>query len=297
MSRYTTDDLIKSVRRRATIPSTSAILTTEDLAELATDELLTFIVPKIMTVREDYFLTFKDFATSIYNTPTGVQMPIPSDAVGSKLRDVCIVNSDGQLTPIERIDVRDLYSSNRTGYYIENSTVILYPKSLNVSTIRMYYISRPAELVLKTDAGSVIRIQDDGETVILSRTPFNIKVGESVQFTNRKQPFNTLAHSIVTEVNGSTIKVESNEGLSLGAWCSLSGTSPVPQIPVEAHMVLAQAVTCKALEAMGDAQGLSIANDKLERDLESMFIYISPRVDSAPIKIISAGDTFRNGRW
>lgn len=62
----------------------------KDIIDLCTNEMHNYLVPEIMSVREDYFVKFNDYSVSDYRANESLSIPIPYDAVGSKLRDVNI---------------------------------------------------------------------------------------------------------------------------------------------------------------------------------------------------------------
>lgn len=91
MPDYTTTGLVEQVKIRASVPTAQTLFTTSRIIGLLNDELLTFIVPFIMEVREEFFVVYKD--TSI-DTDTR-EYEVPSRAIGNKLREVTLV-SNGQ---------------------------------------------------------------------------------------------------------------------------------------------------------------------------------------------------------
>jgi hypothetical protein len=284
--KHTTDELVKSVRRRISLPTANAILTEDEVVAICTDELQNYLVPKMMATREEYFVRHQDFVLSDYRTEQEIAIPIPYDAIGSKLRDVCI-KTGSQFNPIPRMEIEDLYrgSFTSTGYYIEDSFIKIYPVTINVTEIRIYYFARPQDLILTTRAAIVREIREDNR-IIVSRVPSHFSVGDEYSLINSKQPFNIYKTVIIEEKNGTLLTLDDTTGIQVGTWLCLQGESPVPQVPVEAHSVLAQMAAVKCLESMGDQQGMVSAQAKLDRDLESLFVYIGPRVDSAPVKIV-----------
>lgn len=294
MQKYTTDEIIRKVRQYASIPKSSAILSDNDIIDLCTNEMHNYLVPKIMSVREDYFVKFNDYNVSDYRQNQSLTIPIPYDAVGSKLRDVAIKEGN-KLKPIPRIYIENLYdyTTAYSGYYIENSDVKFTPYDMPVSTIRMYYIQRPNDLVLSSRGGMVREVRENNQ-IVLSRTPSNFSVGDSVNIIKERQPFNLYKTATIVTINGTLITLDDNTDIQTNSWVTNEGESVVPQLPVEAHAVLIQMGVCKALEAMGDMNNLQIANEKLVRDLESLFVYISPRVDSSPTKIVPSSHSITN---
>jgi hypothetical protein len=74
----------------------------------------------------------------------------------------------------------------------------------------------------------------------------------------------------------------------------LSGTTPIPQLPYEAHPILAQLGACKALEAMGDAN-VKMAWARYQQMAQSFYKVITPRTDSPAQKIVSPNNIYNVG--
>jgi hypothetical protein len=78
---------------------------------------------------------------------------------------------------------------------------------------------------------------------------------------------------------------------------ALPEQSAVPQIPVELHALLAQRVTMRCLESLGDVQGLQAAAAKLADMEQKTGAIIDNRVESAPIKIVPRHTTVKRNAF
>lgn len=293
---YTTTELLNAIRRRGSIPNSQELFSPSDLIDLATDEMETLIVPQIMSVREEYFVTYKDVAVA--NSSEPVYIPIPFDAIGQKLRDVVWVNNNQTLTSIPRYELEQasgtvyIDTNNRTnGFMVQGNDIVLFPSTSGSGTIRLYYFKRPLVLTATTNCGQITAIDTDTNEVTLSFLPSQWTTGNDLNVINQYQPFETKVTSVaITGISFSTVTVASTDDMSVGDWVALEGYSPIPQLPVEAHKVLAQATVVKCMEAMGDNDGMKASSQKLMQDMENMFKLIAPRVDGAPTKITNAGN-------
>ncbi len=280
---YTTDKLIASIKRRGSLPTDQRLMSDQDFVNLATDELETLLVPLLMSVREEYFLAYKDISVT-GSLPYTVE--IPDDAIGMKLKEVAtIVNGRPQDLP--RLDVDNEYR-NTSGFRIEGNKIIISGQS--TETVRLYYFKRPLQLTTLSLSGQITSINALTNEITLSNIPASWTTSTILNSVIKSQPFSTSAEEIqIVSLSAPTLVINSVEGLTVGDWVSEEGFSPIPQIPVEAHKVLAQATVVKCLEAMADPSGMEAANEMLERNLKDMLTIISPRVDGAPKKIVGRG--------
>lgn len=310
---YTLDSLINNIKIRGTIPSSQQMFTDTRFAALATDEMQTTIVPQIMACREDFFLTYEDVAID-QNQRT---YAIPERAIGSKLKDLVIVtNPDSSVESfysLPRLSIDEISGGtgpytgciNSSGYYIQGNDVVIWPSTQPGGTLRKYYFRRANYLVPESDAGQIQSINILTNEVVLGNVPNTWTMGTELTVISSKPGFTVRVESTpILTVSSPTIGFTSVEGFEVGDWVSLTGYSPVIMLPVEAQAVLAQAVTVKCLEALGDSNGMQIAEKKLKDLQESMFNTLTPRVDSSPKKctsngrgIMDYGQAYGRGWW
>lgn len=81
-----------------------------------------------------------------------------------------------------------------------------------------------------------------------------------------------------------------------GDFVNSAQEASVVQIPTDMQPILAQAVVCRLLEAMGDTQGLANANQKLEQIKSAMQSMLGNRILGAPKKINSRRTLIRYSR-
>jgi hypothetical protein len=293
---YTADDIIDNIRIRATVPNSEQLFTPERLVALLTDEMRTLLVPQIMSVQEDYFLTYQDQSLTdelVYD--------MPEQAIGMKLKDVYIVDSDGQ--EIEKLGRREDRVGPWTNYtstncfHVQNNQIKLSNRPQGTS-LRMYYYRRPNQLVTEAEAGRIESIDVNNNTVVLSTVPTDWEVGTSVCVIKGKPGFDCKVEATdIVSLSTPTVGLTSVTGLAVGDWVALEGYSPIPQLPVEAHPVLAQAVVVKVMESLGDVNGMQAAQAKLNKLQEDMYTVLNPRVDGAPKKIVSDRGVFSASRF
>lgn len=163
-----TNALIKSITRRAFIPSSQETFTDEDFLEMATEEVNLGLVPLIQRMHEEHLVYFVDLPISdnIKN------YPIPSRAHGNKLRDVALVDENGNIFEMHRYSLSEIsdfsnvtsYVNNR-GFYLQNNEVILSNFEPRVGeSLRMYFYMRPNMLVTEDRGVEVTQISTVFET-------------------------------------------------------------------------------------------------------------------------------------
>jgi hypothetical protein len=303
---YTTTQLIASIKRRASMPTSQQLFTDQAFIDLATDEMESNIVPMIMSVREEYFVKEIDYTI----TASQIAYAIPPRAIGMKLRDVVLVTNPNtpqySISSLPRLNLEDISNDvgspyiTPVGFYLKNNDVILYPTPANTGTyLRLYYLERPLTLCTTSNAGQITSINTGTNEVTLSFVPNDWVVGDTINAVSSVPGFQTTVVSAeITALSDPTVTLDSVDDLSVGDWISLEGFSPIPQIPVEAQIVLAQATAVKCLEALGDREGMAAAERKLEQNKHDMLTMLNPRVDGAIQKVTNAGTgIFMYGRY
>lgn len=293
---YTVDTLVTDVKTTASVPTVQPRFSNDGIINIMTRILQSKIVPLMMGAREEYFVDYEDF-TIVQGSTTGY--PIPSDAVGMKIRDVVLVNQSGvlNLTGLPRLSLEQIsgYYFGQVvpfGFYIQNNNVILWPPNQTTpsNTLRMYFLRRTNVLTASENCGQVASIV--GSVVTLEDdAPGDWEVGTILNAIDNNPAFNTQARGLeITNVSGADVTVDSVDDLEEGYWLALEGYSPIAQVPVEVQQLLVQATALEILKSLGDTEGYQ----KLEIEYKQLTQYvlnvITPRADGNPKKAISAGN-------
>lgn len=284
MQDYTTTSLVDLIKRRGAIPTSQQLFTTEDIVDMANDEMKLNIVPLILSAREEFFNAHSD-----QNLVSGQnEYDIPFDSIGMGLRNVSIIRS-GVIYPLARLTLEEASSGKAvTGFYVEHNKIVLYPTPTDTTaTLRLYYFRRPLKLTAETNGGQITDIDTVNNILTVSYVPPSWDTGDIINSIKETQPFNTT-NDEMTIVNASmpTIEVDDVTGVNIGDWVSVQGESIIPQLPEEAHTVLAQATVVKLLEALGDREGMKAAEAKLDQNKKDLLGVINPRIDGSPKKIV-----------
>lgn len=310
---YTTADLISSVKTKALVPSNQNTFTDAQILTVADEEFRTGLIPMIMDVREEFFVTFNEITL----VSGQEEYDIPTRAMGMKLRDVTIVQGSGasrteySVPMVASDQVFDLISplySYTTGisFSLRGNKIVFSPvAALNSlsGTLRLYYYQRPGKFVETSDAARIDDIDTSLNQITLSNVPSAFVATATYDFIQSTPGFDTLAKDQTpTGVSGAVFTFSSlPDDLEVGDYLCLANESAIVQIAVELQPVLAQMTILRLLESIGDNNGAAIAQGKLDRLIKSTLTLISPRVDGEPKKVLNPYSPINGGgrynRW
>lgn len=304
---FTSDKLITSVKRRAMIPSSQSTFTTDDFLDFANEEIDNELIPEILRLHEDYLLTRED-VTLVANQSRYV---IPSGAIGNKVRDVAFLDTNGNIYEMTRIHAGDLshYASTSGhdklySFMVEGSDIVLVPEIDGTisGSLRFFYYKKPNEIVATSRTATITAINSTTEVVVDAIPTENslsiFSLTDDYDIVNHKEAFNSIESGIsVTSIAGTTITFSSeiSSAVKIGDYVNLEGESSVIQLPSEVHSMLAHKVAMRCIEAMGDAQGLQIAEAKNKRMMDRMTNLLDNRVEDSPKKIVNRTSSLRQG--
>jgi hypothetical protein len=162
-----TGDLIRSIKRRAMIPSSQETFTDEDFLEIATEEVNLSLVPLIQRMHEEHLVYY----TEVEIIPSVKRYAIPARAHGNKLRDVALVDENENIFEMHRYSLSEIsdftntttYINNR-GFYLENNEVVLASFDTNIGQkLRFYFYMRPNVLVPESHGAIISSITETVE--------------------------------------------------------------------------------------------------------------------------------------
>lgn len=275
---YTTTELISTIKLVGNIPPAQTPFTNANILTLADNELQTALLRQIVGVRENYFITTKDFTivdASVYD--------IPPRAIAMALDDIKIINGT-TIYNVARTEIGDQFATNTsvTGYFtffIENNKIHIVPNP-QTGQIRFYYNRRPNTLIPITQAAQITAINTGTFTVTVAAVPSTISTSIACDLIQDQPGFLSLEDDTTPTATTSTTITFSSlpDGLAVGDWVSPAGQSPVPQIPVEFRPLLIQRVVVKYYELQGYKDKMSVSQKKLDEMEKDLFTLINPRV-------------------
>jgi hypothetical protein len=312
---YTSTLLINSVKNRAMIPETQNTFSDANFLNFANEEISLGMLPSVLRLHEDYFL----YTEEVDLIPGVSDYQMPYRAIGDKLRDVAFKDNNNNIYEMTRINVDDVsqyngpYTTNRVhAFYINNNAVTIQPKitgSMVGKLVFTYYI-RPNEMVTEDRAAIIRSINTTTGEITVNQIPAAFTVADTntlltpkLDIIRAKTPFSHLAidqtplsfdqaNKIIT-FDPASIPLT----LAVGDYINIAEECIVPQIPLDLHVVLAHRVAARCLEALGDAQGLQAANQKLEEMEITTTNLIGNRVEAAPRKVVNRHSNLHLGLY
>jgi hypothetical protein len=278
---FTTNDFINQVTMKATLPG--GRYENPEILAVAFDVLLSQMVPLILDLREEYYVTSESQAI----TANQAEYPIPHQAFGLMLREVKRVYN-GQIQNLSQIDPSEITTEAKgtpESFYLEGQSVILYPtpQSTDGSTVKLSFYKTPNTPVLTTAAALITSI-DRVTGIITATPPTSWTSNDTFDFISQRNGHKTLGTGTATlttvDMTFSTSSIPTT--LEVGDYISLTGQAPYLQIPDNAFGLMVQLTANEFLEDLGDAQPLQIGIGKAEQ-LKAIFVKsMSTRVLGEP---------------
>jgi hypothetical protein len=280
---FTSTGLIAQIKRRALIPTSQNLFTDSDLIAMLNEELQNRVIPYILAVREDYFLTYNEYTQNGSTT----EIDIPKNAIGNKINQVNIYTAssdDSFFASVPRLTVSQI-NDYYGGYYIQGSKIKIFPQAITSGQLRIYYYRRPSEIVATSRTAVISTINTNTSIVCSTNLPANITTGSSIDIVSNEQPWDTITERTAGTVLNATLDLTDTTDIETGFYVSSRGESPFAQIPQDTIPLLIQAVVVRMMEYMGDNNGFQSAiltYAQMESDNRNL---ITPRVDAQPKKI------------
>lgn len=282
MANYNTSGMIAKVKTLAAVPSNQPAFTDANLITIIDDELQSTVVPFIVSLNSDYFLTYKDVTIV-----AGVdEYRIPERAVGSILYGVKLVTTDDEYD-IPLVDAKNSTKVFHTSYFIRGNYIHLLGNNIGTNdTVRMYYYRRANSLISILDCATVDSVT--GNDITFTGKPSSWTGSTKCDIIQSVPPFDTLAEDVLIDLSGATYTFSSiPRDLEVGCYVCLAGEAPVAQIPWDAVQLLNQLAVLRIMESQSDKDGYRLAQErytKLETDIQKI---LSPRVSSEQKPIVN----------
>lgn len=309
---YDVPELLESIKVRCMVPIAQEAFLEEDLLRFANEEMELTMMPNVLSVKEEFYVRDQIISAS---DVTDNRYEIPYRAIGSKLRNIQYIqgNSAQVMTRIQPEDLpyfdNSYFNSTANAFYLEGNSVVIPSKVSDSSgSVKLSYHLRPNRLVDITRVGIISEIDrvGDGTTgsVTLSNTAFpsNLQAGTVADFLQATPGFKTYTFDVTIQTSNPTtnqvffLLEDIPSSLKVGDNLATAGECMIPQLPSELHPMLAQAVACRLLEAMGDTDNLQRAMAKLMEMKQSLFTLIDQRTEGNPQKINNVAGILRRSK-
>jgi hypothetical protein len=304
------DELLTSIKVRAAVPLAQASFSDDDLLNFATEEIELKVVPSVLSVREEFYVT----TATIPLEANKSNYKIPYRSIGGRVRFVYMrqSNTDATAYPLAQIPLENLpiYQDNTfayqySGFYLQNDELVILPpiKGGVSGQLIIHYYMKPNKVVPMSRGAKIIAIDTTTGEIQVDEVPANIAANEEVDFIQAKSNHKTKGFDVLVtavNVNAGLISVNPNDiptGLEVGDFICSAGETVIPQVPSELQVMVAQAVACRVLEAIGDTQGLANANAKLQEMETKLLPIIDARVEAPGRKVVNTNSFIRNRRY
>jgi hypothetical protein len=304
----TTTELLASIKRAITMPASQIRFTNADLLAMADEETVRLIVPMITSIRQEFFVVKEDI-TLVADQD---KYKIPYRAVGRTLREIKITDTARNtrytipfISPedTQYVNYNPTSTGDVLGFTIRGDDIVILPtpSSSTNQIIEAYYELAPAQLVDPSECGVIASADYNTGIVTLVATPTTFTTGVVMDIVDGKAGCTTIGIDLTnTLVSGLNVTFTAADlptapnVIEAGDYLCLSNESPVVQLPNETVFVLVQAVAVKVLEAQGDYEGMRVAQEKLNINIEAAEKLLTPRVEASAPKIINRNGILRS---
>jgi len=308
----TSESLISSVKRRASIPDAQSLITDNEILEFANEEMALNLIPLIYSKHQDYYLV-----REVVQLVSGqTRYEIPYRAIGNKLREVAYQDSSGNLSEMFRISSDEVASTGTYGdngstnlgrFYIEGEEIVLHRDESTFNgtgSIVIFYNLRPNVLVESDTTATLLATPiDNGDlttTLQLSAIPDNFTLGSEIDFIGKRSPHKIITFdNIITAVDANlktitlaTANIPSK--LAIGDSICSAGETNLVNSPSDLHVLLAQMTAARVLESIGDNAGLKAADKKIQKMEQNADLLLANRVTGSPVKAINRNGGLRS---
>lgn len=294
--------LVASVRRRASLPTTGGHSDADILATI-NEEMQDYIVALLMSTAAEHFVAPHDTTT----TAGTAGYDIPSDSIGSKVRDVQ-VSTDGGANYISLPYVEPERVANSTNrgtpgaYYLQNNSVILVPCPSGAFSLRIKYYRRP---------GYIVSAGYSAPTAVTGSGPYAVTVGSTsgmaagtFDLRSSSGNYGLLLEGVTgTVTDGTTLSLTLTAAqlatlqAALGtSWLVASGDSPVALVPQECVPLLEQRTAAMVLQQLADPR-MQQAFVECERAEARVLKMLAPREAGRGRKVVGRSGPGWTNRW
>lgn len=291
-----TEDLITSVKVRSMVPISQNTFDTDVVVQVLNEEMNTRVVPGIMSIRENYWLTSKLVAL----TANLDHYAIPTRAIGDALKDVWYADSSGNRQyQMNQIGVPHLSSSAQTSnrpveYLLKGDEVLVFQKP-NVSQgyIEFWYYRRINDIAKTSSCAKITAIASAGGTTTFTvdtDLTASLSVGSKLDIVSSQSPFLLWSEDAVitaittTTIAIATISVSNVVGTvepQVDDYICPARKTNIPMMPEEWHPVLAQCGAIRLVSSLGDLNKATLLKNELKEELlPNCLKLITNRVES-----------------
>lgn len=298
-----TSELLTEVRRAMGAPTYQARFSAADVLGIATSQQTNFVVPQIRALRRDFMVVQEDFDLDAGDDT----LPLPERAVGRGIRDLWFTTTTSSPTvsdfkKLKYVDISDIMNlsvleGDTYAYYFQDDDIKFHPELPSDAVVRLFYLSRPGNLVEQTRTATVTAVGTTSLT--LDATPSIIIVGSKIDVVKADPGYRTLVKDQTVATRSATSVTVTGadfteSGVSVGDIVSLKRETSVVQLPEDAWEVLVWATANEMAVSLGIDSMITQTEKALQGALNGMRQALVPRTED-PQTIINASSLMRSG--
>ncbi len=295
----TTDDLVTAVLRNTSQPNNQQTFTSDDILALLNEEMRVTLTNIVQAAREDYWVFYADTVIQ-----AGVSVyTIPVRSVMAAVDDIVMVNTEGIEIELPMLDqqqkkVGPFYSyvpaTLLRGVYFRNDTINTWPLTMQLPigySIRVKYLRRPNSLTGTVNCARINAINTGTNTVTCDAVPTAWPAGGGtvLDIIDNNPQFSAVQDGItITSISGFNVVLPSlPTGLAVGQWLCPTGTTCIPQIPVESYALLANLGALRVYMSQQNANGFQTTAKIVESMAADVAQMLQPRSKGESKKIVN----------
>lgn len=291
---FTSNEFLDDLKRLITIPANQSRFTDTDFLAFTFRKLQDTVVPVIDSLEQEFFVV----RSTVPIVSGQTNYPIPTRALGRKLREVKIIGPSGGRSDFPKVAIEreQFYRASGTpfGWFFmgDHLEIVPVPTALGFS-LQLWWFVPPGKPVLTTSAAQVQSVTYGPLTddVTVTALPTNFVAGTVIDFIAGMSgnAYLGLDKTILADApNTLTFTLgDVPTDLAPGDWISVSGTSPVLQIPDPAEPYLVTLTAMEILQAIGDFEGRDALKETREMQDKNLKLLLEPRVEGEATPIIN----------
>jgi hypothetical protein len=206
-----TDELIDSIKVRASVPINQKTFINSDLIRLMNEEIDSLMIPIVLSTHEEFY-TRRDSTAIVSNQAL---YEIPYRAIGSKIRHLHIEGNDGTKYDMSRIQPEhesefqyDSYSGEERLYLLQGDQIRIISEFVQPGNIVFTYYMKPNDLVATSRVADITDITTDTvtntATITMGAVPSHITINSKIDLIQHKPNHIILGYDITPSTVGST---------------------------------------------------------------------------------------------
>ena len=297
---YTFTELLEDIKTRGMVPTSQNTYTSARFLILVNDEIRSSMLPLVLKCRANYFEYNVD--TALDSTGT---YPISTRAIGGKVNNLALISGTQRLDlpwgSEEELSDTSVSPTGTAVAYIKGNQVITVPQSISeYTTLRMGIYLRPSEVVAQSSAAQITAINTGTRTLTFTSgtVPSSWTTSMTFDLVQQNPHFDTLAIDQAISTITTTTMIFSSalpSRLAVGDWVGLAGQSPIIQLPLELHPLLAQRVANECLKNSPHTKAYETGIENVKEMEKNAMHLLTPRIDKEGKKLVNRTGMLRRG--